>query len=100
MLEEVIKLLEDNSRALVLRNKTILGIGTGKLSARLKELDILKEDVKTVYSTSEDTSILSVKDVVNHDIDLPLMRVDRASGECSWSSPKHIRTIRRAVAVV
>ena len=99
MLKLAMKALSSTGRTLVLRNGTSLPIQKGSLRKILTENNISERDIRKVLQRSDNIRILSVKEVVNHDVDTPLMRVNNA-GQCAWSSPKYIRTIRGALAVV
>lgn len=99
MLEQAIEALSETGRVLVLRNGTSLPIQKGSLREILTERNISEKDIRKVLQHTDNIIILSVEEVVNHDVDIPLMRVNN-SKQCAWSSPKYIRTIRGALAVV
>jgi hypothetical protein len=98
MLEQAIKALSKTGRVLVLCDGKTLPIREGSLQEVLEENNIFVRDIRKVVQKSDNLTILSVNDVINHDIGVPLMRI--REDKCAWSSPKHIRTIRGALAVV
>lgn len=99
MLEKAQKILSVTGRVLMLRSGESLSIPDGSLRNIIQDAGISERDIRKVLKRSTNIGILSVEDVITHDVPVPLMRIN-ARGNCAWSSPKYIRTIRGALAVV